>query len=470
MNRWWSSPDSCRAWNLGSPRGERGAVLPLTLMILLVLTSLVSALLALGVLEPQIAANVLRGTQALSLAEAGAERAIAYFVADSSAVNSACDPACPNPPPVTTLFNAVNLDTLGTYTVTYRSLSFATVLIESTGRTNIGDAQRTVRVVLTRHYVSKFALLGAEVEVEGNAKIEGSAGAIHGNDETEVGGSAFVERTATSSGAECEGCTTLCSPCDPNDPASKGVGIPGASGGGRPPEDIPTLRPADFIGKATIILGGRDAPVPSSCAGNLRNPDGTPVPAPPTTVPERTILNVVAIGSVPACTLTPENSGIFAGWTMHGGGEWRYAGGATPPDGAYYAAREIQIRGSPGTGTTPWKATFIAGAGSEEGEVEIEGHPHIDSFLDDLLIVAGEVDLRGTGGTATLRGAVVATAGKDADDRGEVEIEGAVNLIGNVLTRGEIEVGGNSTVTYNVGTRTRFLGPLRILSWSTVPQ
>src|SRR5207302_3937742 len=58
---------------------ERGIILPMTLIILTVLVTLVTAMLALGTTEPQIAANLVRGAQALGLAEAGADRALAAF-------------------------------------------------------------------------------------------------------------------------------------------------------------------------------------------------------------------------------------------------------------------------------------------------------------------------------------------------------------------------------------------------------
>ncbi|MFQ5891156.1 MAG: hypothetical protein ACE5JR_14115, partial [Gemmatimonadota bacterium] len=94
---------------------------------------------------------------------------------------------------------------------------------------------------------------------------------------------------------------------------------------------------------------------------------------------ERGIAQFVATG-----TLVNENSGIFQGWRMQGAGEWRFSGGPTPPNGTYYASDEIEIRASPGTVANPWQATFIAGASGEEGEVEIEGHPNIVPYLDDL--------------------------------------------------------------------------------------
>src|SRR6266849_2068514 len=55
---------------------DRGIALPLSLIVLTLLTSLTLAFLAMSSSEPMIAANLKSGEQALALAEAGIERAI----------------------------------------------------------------------------------------------------------------------------------------------------------------------------------------------------------------------------------------------------------------------------------------------------------------------------------------------------------------------------------------------------------
>jgi Tfp pilus assembly protein PilX len=115
------------------------------MIVLVVLGTLVSAMLALGTTEPQIAANLVRGAQALALAEAGAERAIADFNATPSlmqCVVAAMNPDYPTPPtgcstgPLTLYGNGTaGAQGTGAYTVTYRPTSYATVMVESTGST-----------------------------------------------------------------------------------------------------------------------------------------------------------------------------------------------------------------------------------------------------------------------------------------------------------------------------------------------
>lgn len=222
------------------------------------------------------------------------------------------------------------------------------------------------------------------------------------------------------------------------------------SGAGKPVEPIPTVSPSSFISSATVILG--DGTTSVTCGGV------------PVTVPQHQILNVVTIGAVAACTLTPENTGIFQGWKMDGAGEWKFSGSSTPPNGTYYASKEIEITSSPGSASAPWQATLIAGGTSEQGEVEIEGAPNMIPFFNDLLTLAGEVELKGN---ATLKGTIMAS-GTGKDSNSSIKIEGNVTLTGNLITPGEAEVTGSATITYNVGTRTRILGPnLIILSWST---
>lgn len=411
-----------------SLQSQRGAILPLTLILLVVLVALVSAVLAIGVAEPRIAANFLRGNQAFGLAEAGAERAFGQFVADPTPVNSACSPTCGKP---VTLWSDAKLQNIGTYTVTYQPIAFAAVLTTSTGQTTGTDkGQRTVLVVVTTEFTSEFAILSRKAEIGGNGKVKGTIGAVHGNDSVELDGSASIEKTATSHGKECDGCTD-----------ADHVGVPEASGPNKPEQTIPTTSPLAFLPKADFVFG-----------------DGKTV-VNGVTVPEKQVL-IVATGQ-----LVKEGDAPFQGWKMHGAGEWQFSGGVTPPNGTFYASKEIKVTASPGTAEAPWQATLVAGNAKEEGKVEIEGNPTIKSYLDDVLVVAGESEMKGS---ASLTGAVLATS--LGDHLGEVKMEGNVNLIGNIVATGEVELKGKATVIYNSKTRTRLLGPPRIVSWTTVSQ
>ncbi len=447
----WFLLEACRAQALRAARDGRGVVLPLTLIILLILAALVTALLATGVTEPQIASNVVRSNQALSLAEAGAERAIADFIANPTAVNCAMWTStdvtpCTGPatlPGWTTLYGgSQSLGTIGTYTVRYQPISFATLLVESTGQTSIGSVQRTVRVVLTSCSCSKYALLANTVTMDGSSKVTGTMGAIQGNASTSFvpGSSATVSLSATSSTGPCTNCV------------APYVGDPALSGSGKSAVTIPTINPASYLKNADFILG----PDPAASYPCGANP-GIPVDKSQILVVNATSWAGVTYGP---CQLV---SGTLLGWspTLLGAnkGTWSYSGAVTPPNGTYYSAMVPAGIGASITitGTTPtsWKATFVT-----PGTVDIAGSPTITPYLNDSLIIAGTVNLHGTVALApSLTGVVMASSA--------VNMYGNVNLTGNVVSDGSVSTTGNIKVTYNVGTRSRPLGVLQVISWST---
>ncbi len=411
---------------------DRGVVLPLTLIVLVVLASLVTALLALGVTEPQISANLLRGQQATGLAEAGLERAIAHF--QDPANKPAVDTACVTLPcgAGATLWQDVALAGQGTYTVTWRPIAFATVLVESRGTTGgVLVAERTVRTVLTTQYDSRYAILAREVEAGGNGRVLGSLGLVHGNEEVELTGSSWVAQTATTAGSTCAGCN------------ADHVGNAPGSGTGRPEQPIPSISPASLLPKADFVFGDDAVPLPAGATGCTS----------PTVIPR----DQIYVRAENRCVsfLTDVR---FLGWmpTARSAGSWSYSGVTTPPNGTFYASGEIRLQASPGTPGSPWKATLVAAS------VDIQGHPTIEPYMRDLLIVSGRVEINGTGGDATLAGAVVAS--------GDVQLSGGLSLTGNVLSQGEVELKGNATITYSSKTRLPVTGALRIVSWSSVPR
>jgi len=407
-------------------------------MILVALGSLALALVSMGGTETQISANLLRSTQALDLAEAGAERGIAQFVTDPTPVDTACSPFCPNPPPAAQpLFGGAQpLGNLGTYTVTYRPIAPATVLIQSTGQTQIGGTQQIVQVIATTQWSSRYGVLSGQVEVPG--RVTGLFGAIHGNTQTQIAATSFIEQTATSSGPQCELCTT---------PGL--VGNPAGSGPNKPTVTIPPLNPQSLLPKADYVLG-----------------DGTTV-VNGTLVPNGTIL-IAATGQ-----LVPQNTGIFTGWTGGSAG-WTFTGNGNPPNGTYYASQQIHVQGDVGLNNTPWMVTLLAGTTTEEGQIEIQGNVHMVSALQDLLFVAGEVEVARNGAamgmTASLTGTIWSsrTLPPTPPRIGEVEIHAGVTLNGNIVAAAQSEIHAGATINHNVLTRTGVGGgKFQVLSWSS---
>jgi Tfp pilus assembly protein PilX len=487
-------------------RDERGIILPMTLMILVVLVTLVSAMLALGTTEPQIAANLVRGAQALSLAEAGADRTIAFLNADPTCVTVAqnSDYGSSSPAIYTfpsqcstgkvTLYNADTLGTasMGTYTVTYAPVSYATVVIESKGTTTSG-IQRVVRVVVTKQWASRFGILANSVYLPGHGSVTGNQGAIHGNSLTDLSGSDYVSQTGTSASGTCVSCQT------------SHTGDPGDSGPDKPEVPIPVVIPADYIKRATIIFGDSSNP-----SVTLTNPDGTtttvnataipascPSPLTATTpgqggnpdttasvayVPDNFILNTVQVtygpfGStttVAACTLTYAggSGGGLSGWSMVSQGNWNLSGGsATPPNGLYYATHEIQTAAN----TNPtFQATLVAGTTANTGIIQINGSGTFSPYYNGLQMVAGDIELHGS---MTMSGTIVSTNSGTSALSGScggggtpnVLINGSVTLTGNIVAQGTACVSGTANIVYNVPVRTRLLGVnLVVLSWHAI--
>src|SRR6266542_2124608 len=94
---------------------QQGVALPLALLVLVLLTSLTLAFLALSSTEPTIAANLKGGEVALALAEAGIERGV-WGIGNPTA---AAGLATPLPNPVPAPYNGQQLVALGSraYTI-----------------------------------------------------------------------------------------------------------------------------------------------------------------------------------------------------------------------------------------------------------------------------------------------------------------------------------------------------------------
>lgn len=147
---------------------QRGIALPLTLLIMLVISSLAIALLAMAGYEPAISRNLAEGTQARFAAEAGAEAAF-----DTLAVTANWSNLIANANPTVTLFNNRSIGSLpasqGTYTVLLRNDTLAgdpaitgvaadtggptqdlnkVLIVTSTGTTNKG--MKRIRVVVKK--------------------------------------------------------------------------------------------------------------------------------------------------------------------------------------------------------------------------------------------------------------------------------------------------------------------------------
>jgi Tfp pilus assembly protein PilX len=180
---------------------ERGIVLPVTLMILLLLTSLAVGLAALSQLEPLIARNVVDGTRARFVAEAGVEVAF-NTLASTPDWNTLLAPADAHG---VVLANASPMPGLaggyGVYTVRLRNDTLAAdtaitgvaqdasgdtsdgngrVIVRSAGQ--VGTARRIVQVMVRRTLLPPFPAALAFPGNEAQSSFTGNSFEVDGND------------------------------------------------------------------------------------------------------------------------------------------------------------------------------------------------------------------------------------------------------------------------------------------------
>jgi hypothetical protein len=211
-------------------RNERGVALPLVLMVLALLVSLTATLVALSATEPVISTNLKRADQALTLAEAGVERAV-WALSPTPTGPAAFGVATPllvaaGPPwdgsNLFTLTAAGDAAVVGGYTVQLTPGAKSNeVQVASSGwiPNNVNPAaSRVVRVTLMS-LAHRFRPPGAlnvdgETSVSGNAAVSafgdicnstGPASGTYSAGTTNVGGDGQI-----CAGASCSSTTTTC--------------------------------------------------------------------------------------------------------------------------------------------------------------------------------------------------------------------------------------------------------------------
>ena len=181
---------------------QRGVVLPMTLMILMVLTTLAVGVTVLGTIEPTISGNLVAGARARAAAEAGVEWAFDQLAGTPnwSNVLTGADPTSG-----TMLATNVNLPGFtaasGSFTVRVRNDTLAAdqlitgvppdgggaamdtngrLIIVATGRA--GNAVRMVQVMVRRTSLPPFPAALAFPGNEAQASFSGNAFEVNGND------------------------------------------------------------------------------------------------------------------------------------------------------------------------------------------------------------------------------------------------------------------------------------------------
>lgn len=399
-------------------RDERGMILPLAMMVLVVLASLTGALLAIGGSEVAVANNHLRSTQALFLAEAGVEDAFNTLrdsptMTGTASTNLTAMPSLSGPSPTVAAY--------GSYSVQYQRVGGNTVRVVSTGTTASG-ARRPLTAVFTNNFTVDTAILtGGSFTISGSPNLEGNCGTVHSNVNLTVSGNPTVTHDLTATGTYT---------------ASGSPAVGGVAGGSQPQRSIPSIVPSEFLAAAK-------ATVPATEIFQLKS-------------------NGQVLNGYDQVIDTVSPGGTYRGWTYNTGTPvvWAVIGN-TGYDGTYYVEGRATISGNPGNPITPWRTTVIA-----SGDVVVTGGPEIQAHLADTLLVAGaDVSVSGNP-TLGFNGLIAAheqiAVSGSAEISGYLVAEGATSVSGTIAAN---QTGGNARITFNCSMSAPLRGTLRVLAW-----
>ena len=391
-------------------------VIAVSVMIMVALLSLALPLLQIGTVEPMIAGNVLRANQARYVAETGAERGLAQFIATPSLIASASTTS-------TTLFSAQAMpDGSGSYTVTYQKQGWNAVMIQSTAAGQ-GSAQSVVRTVASNAYQNTRGILTAQdLTISTTSNVQGALGSVHTNGNLTLSGTVSVAVDATARGTY----TT-----------SGGVTVGGTSGGGKAAVSVPTISPSSLSSQADYILET------VGTTGRVRD----------------------------AATGLTYASG-WNGWSYNRTSRVWSNSRTSIPAGTYYADQaSITITGGAGSTASPWRATLIA-----TNDITITGRVVMapDSatsadYADLALVAGGDVLINLSSGSASVTGLVAAN--EQVRISGSVTVTGAVVAAGAASARSTVtsnSVSGNVTISNARRLKTPLTGPVQVLSWTMI--
>ena len=409
---------------------ERGMVLPLTLMFVLVLTTLSVALLTVGGQETLIAANHLKGVHALFLAEAGLEDAFNAFRNDSTLITS-------SPPSSLTTLSVSGpgstLSAYGGYSVQYPSAGSSTVRVVVTGYTGTSGsptATRTLRAILTVGFDNADAVRTDEdLKISGNPTINGTCGSAHTNDDLTISGNPTVAGTATAYD---------------NYTVSGNPSVGSGSGGDMPKKSIPVVTASDFLTKAKATVA----------AGEIfQFKDGGQVW-------DGNDALITAAGT----NGTLSDGATYRGWKYDNSStdKWTFSGN-TAYDGTYYFEGNVKVSGNPGSSSTPWNVTIIA-----TKDIEMSGNPDVTVHSIDTFLASGD-DIKINGNLTMHEAGAIAM-------REHFEISGNPTILGYIyaqngddvgggdLSISENKISGNPTITYNCGLGPPIPGDLTVVA------
>lgn len=373
--------------------------------------------------DPQIAANLLRGTQASYLAEAGLEDAFNVFRVTPSLLSTSVPTAWTAVPGLAGPGAA--LAGVGGYTVQYRAAGTDTVQVVAAAASATGSvggrARRTLRALFSTNFVSLDAVRTKEtLLISGSPEIRGGCGTVHSNHDLVVSGSPSVLKNATASRAY---------------PVTGHPFVGGTAGGGQSPKPIPPIDPARFL--AAAQAKGITPIFRMTSDGRVLDAAGN-------------VLTTLAAGQ------------HYNGWRYSPAGpvQWELSGN-TGYDGTYHLEGNAKVSGNTGSPSARWNATILA-----TGDLEVAGNAEMSPHLTDTLFVAGR-DLKVSGNPASGFTGLLAA-------HEQIQLSGNPTVLGYVIaedggntsaTVTQDTITGNAMITYGCGLNPPLYVPLSIVAW-----
>lgn len=400
-------------------RDERGVILPIVLLFLVILVPLTSALLMSSGSEVTAATNLLRGIQAQYLAEAGLQDAFNVFRATPSLVtgapaNMTAVPGLAGP--------GSTLAGFGSYTALYQRLGTNAVRIVSTGTSvgtmTTGIGRQVISGVLSNAFTSNNAILVEDnLVISGNPTVTGPCSSVHANGDLTISGNPTVDGSATASG---------------NYTVSGNPNLGPGSGGNTPTQTVPPIVPSDFLAAAKTALAANQV---FQFMANGQVLDGND-----------TLLTTLSSGQE------------YRNWNYSPGNPVNFSlSGNTGLPGVYYFEGNATVSGNPGSSSTPWQATLLA-----TRNITVSGNPQMQALLTDTLFVAG-MNINISGNPSLGFNGLVA-AQNAITISGSASFHGLI-LAGNATSLTADAISGNPTITGNCNLSTPLIGKLKIVTF-----
>ena len=452
---------------------ERGVILAVVLMFMVILAAMGSSAMVMTRAEIKVGGNDKNSKIAFYAAEAGVSHA-KHEVSDGNGTND---------------FNTIHASSPGTVVVSDPSFSdaaYTVTLLESLNTppgirvASIGNgpsnsaSQLEVEMSRVMGTAPKAINTNGDLMISGNPNILGTLGGAHSNDDIMLSGDAGVQMldgiTASdsyetpgglvSSGIEISGNPCIGSAGCANNPADPEYKLNTneekddyeANHSSASSYTMPEINPANY------------ASAVASAGGFILREDCTVVTGADTQFSN-------GLNFAGGTFVSPPS-----GWTCSSG-TWEVSGNSAV-DGIFYAEGQVKVSGNPGSQTTPWQATIVArDTITFSGNPSIQPYPTTSWDLQNILLVTGnDLEISGNPTASGYEGALLAHQqvkinGNPVIDGFVLATDGMPSWSGDPFTDRSLgvtmnEISGNPTITYNGDFGISLLGTITITSWN----